>query len=74
MLAGPFEQVLKTVPILIVPLVQIILAVGQSFERIYLKTLVLPVAHCIANIVAAYACQQVQMFLQIRNLKKIVIF
>ena len=72
-LAGPSEQVSETIPILIVPLVQVVLAVRQSFEWIDLEALVFPVTHGIANIVPAHTRQQIQVLLQVWNLKEVVV-
>ncbi len=72
---GLAQHPLETLPILIVPGVEIVLAVVESFERIDFESLVLSITHRVANDVATCLRQTVELCdeLLFRPLKQIVI-
>ena len=63
---SPPQQVFEPSPILLVPLVQIVLAVRKLLERIDLEAFQRTVAHRVANIVRADLCHLVEMRFQVR--------
>ncbi len=72
-LLGPRQQILKPLPVFVVPAIQVVLAVGLLGERLDFEALVEPGAHRVAHVVAAHAAQQVEVLLQIGNLEQIVV-
>ena len=72
-LGCPLQQVAKTLPVLVVPLVEIVLAVFKTAIGIDFEVVIVPVAHGIADVVAAHGMQLVEMLLEIGDLKQAVV-
>ncbi len=72
-LGGPAEQVLEAPPVFVVPLVEVVLAVGALGERIDLEALVPPVAHRVADVVAAGCLDLVEVLLEVGDLEQVVV-
>ena len=67
------EHQLEAPPVLVVPLFEVVFAVGPLGERINFEAAVLAVAHRVADVIAAGGYDLVEVLFQIGNLKQVVV-
>jgi len=72
-LGCPLQHVLEPLPVLVVPLLQIVLAVLAAGEGIQLESLVRAVAHGVADVVAARGPQLIQVLFEVGKLEEVVV-
>ncbi len=72
-LMSPLEHIREPLPVFVVPLLQVVFAVGDSLIRIQFKALILAVTHRVADVVRPHLGHLVQMFFQVGQLKQAVI-
>ena len=70
---GPAEHVFETVPVFFVPLVEVVLAIGELLEGLDFEVVVLAVAHGVADVVCADGHHFVEVLFEVRDLEEAVV-